>query len=163
MHIKTSRKKLVSHYIGPILPASLADLAAGRRPACRSAPKSNDGGSGNKNPCPRWRPRGAPHELRCAMTCTFPPCPFGMGRTRDPFFRGWSYPPCTSILFERTGICTGCAGSTVIVKTHTSPPPLRWHPPSPGYLKWIGGDDRYSCSLATAGRITPPTPRPCWD
>ena len=32
-------------YIGPILPASLADLVAGRRPSGESAPKGGGGGS----------------------------------------------------------------------------------------------------------------------
>ena len=34
-------------YIGPILPASLANLVAGRRPAGRSAPKGDGGGGGD--------------------------------------------------------------------------------------------------------------------
>ena len=46
-------------YIDPILPASLADLVTGRRPAGRSAPKigggssGDGGGSGNKKTLPK--------------------------------------------------------------------------------------------------------------
>ena len=60
-------------YISPILPASLADLVAGRRPAGGIDPRSNGvsgsgggsgggnsgsggGGSGNKKYRPSWRP-----------------------------------------------------------------------------------------------------------
>ena len=41
-------------YIGPILPASLAEIVAGRRPAGGSAPKSSGGGdSSNKKTSPK--------------------------------------------------------------------------------------------------------------
>ena len=60
---------------------------------------------GIKKTCPRWWPQGAPHELRCSMTRTFPTCHFGMGRTCGPLWRGRSSPPCTAMLFARTGIC----------------------------------------------------------
>ena len=92
-----------------------------------------------KKLCPWWRPQGDPHEFGCAMTRTCPPFPFGMGRTRGPSSRGWSSPPCTAMFFARTCTCAGCAVRTVSVKTCTPPPPLRRQPPSPSYLKWLGG------------------------
>ena len=70
------------------------------------------------------------------------------------------------MLYARTGIFAGCAGSTASVKTRTFPPPLRWQPTLPGYLKWLKGENRCSCSLAAAvctpSPTTPPTPRPTY-
>ena len=49
-----------------------------------------------------------------------------------------------------------CAGRTASAKNCTSPPPVRWQPPSPGSLKWIRGNGRGACSLAAVGRPPPP-------
>ena len=37
-----------------------------------------------------------------------------------------------------------------------APPPQRWKPPSPEYLKWCGGNDWGAFSIAVAGRLPPP-------
>ena len=94
------------------------------------------------------------------MTCTCPTCNFGMEITHCPFYWDWSYPPCTATLFARNGTCAGCAESTVSAKNRTSPPPLRWQPPSPGYLKWLGGNARGACNLVTASPTPPHPPKP---
>ena len=93
------------------------------------------------------------------MMRTCPPCTFGMGRTRCLSSRGRSSPPCASIFFARTGTCVGCAGKTARIKNCTSPPHLRRQPPSPSYLKWLGGNGRGAYSLAAADRLLPPTPQ----
>ena len=112
-----------------------------------------------KNQRPRWAPREDLHECGSAMKHNFPPCLFRTGGTCGPLWEGPSSLPCMVAFFVRTGICAGCAGRTVSVQTCMSPPPQRWQPPSPGYLKCLGGNYRGSCSLASAGRISPPPPR----
>ena len=97
---------------------------------------------GIKNPRPRRWPRGSPHKLRCDMTRTCSPCPIRMGRNRGTFWQGIHPPHCTAMLFAINGFCAGCAGRTASIKTRTSPPPMSWQPPSPGYLKCLRGNDR---------------------
>ena len=123
-------------YISPILSISLVDLVPGRRSADSGAPKgsgrsingggrsgSGSGVSGNKNLHQRLTSRGDLHECGCAMKLTCPPCPFGVGRNRSPFWWGRSSPLCTVTFSARTDIFVGCAGRTVRVKLARYQPP----------------------------------------
>ena len=62
-------------YIGPILPASLSDLIAVRRPAGRSAPKGDSGGggvSGHKKPLPTVAATGGSTQVRVRYDAHLP-------------------------------------------------------------------------------------------
>ena len=58
-------------YIGPILPASLADLVAGRRTAGGSAPKSS-GGSGYNKPSPKVAATGGSTRVKVRYDTQLP-------------------------------------------------------------------------------------------
>ena len=57
------------------------------------------------------------------MTRTCPPCPLGMGRTRNPFLRGKSSPPCAAFFLKNWHMCGVCWEDCDRKNSHLPTPP----------------------------------------
>ena len=89
---------------------------------------------------PRWLLWGNLHKCGWAIPRTWPPCTLGIGRTRNLFWFGRSYPPYTVKLFARTDICAGCAKRNASIKNCTASPPPEVSTTITGPLKLAWGE-----------------------
>ena len=115
-------------YVGPLLPATLAELVSGRCGGgnINGGGGSGSGGSGRSGGNIRgagWRGSGegtgeAGGYIRVWMRCEahLPPCNFSMGKTYAQLWRGRSSPWTRAILFARTGTCADYLGRTLSIK-----------------------------------------------
>ena len=150
-------------YIDPILPVSLFDLVSGRRSAGGGAPKIGGGrsddsggsGCGNNKYLPKVDATGGPARVRVRYDAHLPSLLLWDGENSRSILEGVVLSTLHGhVLCKNWRLCRECWEDCKNKKSHV-PNPRRWQQPPRGYLKWLGGDDRGACSLATAGRLPP--------